>query len=58
MTVICTLHDLDLIERYASRVVALRDGALVFEGQPEEFDARTFREIYGEDAEPSSRLAG
>ncbi len=52
------LHDLDLIERYASRVVALRDGALVFEGQPEEFDARTFREIYGEDAEPSSRLAG
>ena len=58
MTVICTLHDIDLIERYASRVVALRDGKLVFEGRPEEFNSTTFREIYGEDAEPSSRLAG
>lgn len=58
MTVICTLHDIDLIERYATRVVALRDGRLVFEGQPEEFDGDTFHEIYGEDAEPTSRLAG
>lgn len=58
MTVMCTLHDIDLIERYATRVVALRDGKLVFEGQPEEFDGDTFRDIYGEDAEPSSRLAG
>lgn len=58
MTVMCTLHDIDLIERYATRVVALRDGKRVFEGQPEEFDGDTFREIYGEDAEPTSRLAG
>lgn len=58
MTVMCTLHDIDLIERYATRVVALRDGKLVFEGQPEEFDGDTFRQIYGEDAEPTSRLAG
>jgi len=58
MTVLCTLHDIDLIDRYASRVVALRDGKLVFEGQPESFDGDTFRQIYGEDAEPTSRLAG
>jgi phosphonate transport system ATP-binding protein len=58
MTVMCTLHDIDLIERYATRVVALRDGKLVFEGQPQSFDGDTFRQIYGEDAEPSSRLAG
>jgi len=58
MTVMCTLHDIDLIERYATRVVALRDGKLVFEGQPESFDGVTFRQIYGEDAEPTSRLAG
>ena len=58
MTVLCTLHDIDLIERYASRVVALRDGKLVFEGQPESFDGATFRQIYGEDAEPTTRLAG
>jgi phosphonate transport system ATP-binding protein len=57
MTVLCTLHDLDLIERYGTRVVALRDGKLVFEGRPEEFDAVTFRKIYGEEAELVGRLA-
>jgi phosphonate transport system ATP-binding protein len=57
MTVLCTLHDLDLIERYGTRVVALRDGKLVFEGLPEEFDADTFRKIYGEEAELVGRLA-
>jgi phosphonate transport system ATP-binding protein len=50
MTVLCTLHDIDLIERYATRVVALRDGQLVYEGEPTSFDAATFRQIYGEDA--------
>ncbi len=58
MTVLCTLHDLDLIERYGTRVVALRDGKLVFEGLPEEFDADTFHKIYGEEAELVGRLAG
>ena len=57
ITVICTLHDIDLIERYASRVIALRDGRLVYEGQPERFDAATFRQIYGEDAEQAGSLA-
>jgi phosphonate transport system ATP-binding protein len=50
MTVLCTLHDIDLIERYATRVVALREGRLVYEGEPTSFDAVTFRQIYGDDA--------
>ncbi len=54
MTVICSLHDIDLVERYATRLVALRDGRLMWEGKPGEFDRDTFREIYGEDAEPAS----
>ena len=54
LTVICSLHDLDLVERYATRLVALRDGRVVWEGLPAEFDQKTFREIYGEDAEPAS----
>ena len=56
MTVLCTLHDVDLIQRYATRLVALRDGRLVYEGGPGEFTADTFREIYGEDAEPTAGL--
>jgi phosphonate transport system ATP-binding protein len=56
MTVVCTLHDVDLIQRYATRLVALRDGELVYEGGPGEFTADTFREIYGEEAEPVAGL--
>jgi phosphonate transport system ATP-binding protein len=54
LTVICSLHDIDLVERYATRLVALRDGRLVWEGLPKDFDRGTFKEIYGEDAEPAS----
>ena len=55
LTVICSLHDIDLVERYATRLVALRDGHVVWEGMPGDFDRSTFKEIYGEDAEPASK---
>ncbi len=58
MTVLCTLHDVDLIRRYATRLIALRDGELVFEGHPDGFDKNTFRDIYGEDAEPAVGIDG
>jgi phosphonate transport system ATP-binding protein len=54
MTVMCSLHDIDLVHRYATRLVALRAGKLVWQGTPAEFDEGTFREIYGHDAEPAS----
>jgi phosphonate transport system ATP-binding protein len=54
LTVLCSLHDIDVVTRYATRLVALRDGRLVWEGAPEAFDQGTFREIYGEEAEPAS----
>jgi len=50
-TVICSLHFLDLVHRYATRVVALKDGVKVFEGFPKEIDRIRFKEIYGEEAE-------
>jgi phosphonate transport system ATP-binding protein len=52
LTVLCALHDVDLVARYATRLVALRDGRLVWEGEPAGFDRATFRTIYGEEAEP------
>jgi phosphonate transport system ATP-binding protein len=51
VTVICSLHFLDLVQRYADRVIALKDGKLVFEGLPHEIDDRRFKAIYGEEAE-------
>lgn len=56
LTVVCTLHDIDLIQRYATRLMALRDGRLVYEGDPSGFNAETFKDIYGEDAEPATGL--
>ncbi len=54
LTVLCSLHDIDLVTRYATRLIALRDGQLVWQGSPSNFDQKTFKEIYGQDAEPAS----
>ncbi|HEY5652160.1 MAG TPA: phosphonate ABC transporter ATP-binding protein [Acidimicrobiia bacterium] len=51
VTVLCSLHFLDLVHRYADRVVALNEGRVVFEGAPAEIDDAMFKEIYGQDAE-------
>ena len=51
MTVICSLHFLDLVHRYATRAIALKDGLLVFEGLPKEIDDAQFKQIYGKEAE-------
>jgi phosphonate transport system ATP-binding protein len=51
VTVLCSLHFLDLVHRYADNTIALKDGRLVFEGPPSEINDEKFKEIYGEEAE-------
>jgi len=51
VTILCSLHFLDLVHRYADRVVALNEGRLVFDGLPHEIDDERFKEIYGKEAE-------
>ena len=51
MTVICSLHFLSLARKYGTRVIALKDGKIVFDGTPGEIDEKKFKDIYGEDAE-------
>jgi phosphonate transport system ATP-binding protein len=50
VTIICNLHFLSLVRQYASRVIALKDGKLIYEGSPSEIDEEWFRTIYGEEA--------
>jgi len=50
-TVICNLHFLSLVRRYATRVIALKAGEIVYEGSPDEIDENWFKTIYGEEAE-------
>ena len=54
ITVICSLHYLDLVQKYATRVVGLKDGEIVYQGTREDIVALTdeeFKEIYGAEAE-------
>ncbi|MGH2582770.1 MAG: phosphonate ABC transporter ATP-binding protein [Anaerolineales bacterium] len=51
VTVLCSLHFLDLVHRYADHVVALNLGRVVFEGEPKKIDDVKFKEIYGQEAE-------
>ena len=50
-TVICNLHFLSLVRRYASRVIALKAGNIIYEGLPSEIDETWFKTIYGDEAE-------
>ncbi len=51
ITVMCSLHFLDLVHRYATRVIGLKAGELVFDGLPSELTRQRFKEVYGEEAE-------
>ncbi len=54
ITVLCSLHYLDLVQRYATRVIGLREGRLVYEGTSEDIRNITdaeFKHIYGEEAQ-------
>ncbi len=53
ISVLCSLHYLDLVQQYATRVIGLRDGRIVYRGTREEIRAMTdeeFKEIYGQEA--------
>jgi len=51
VTVLCSLHFLDLVHRYANRAIALNAGRLVYDGSPKGIDDAKFKDIYGQEAE-------
>jgi phosphonate transport system ATP-binding protein len=53
ITVLCSLHYLDLVQEYATRVVGLREGQIVYRGTRQDIRRMTdeeFEEIYGAEA--------
>ncbi|MBI9103633.1 MAG: phosphonate ABC transporter ATP-binding protein [Spirochaetales bacterium] len=53
ITIICSLHYLDLVQRYATRVVGLKDGEVVYKGTGDDIKKMTdeeFKDIYGQEA--------
>jgi phosphonate transport system ATP-binding protein len=54
ITILCSLHYLDLVQRYATRVIGLRDGRIVYRGTREDIRRMSdeeFKDIYGAEAE-------
>lgn len=47
ITIICNLHFLSLVRQYATRVIALQAGQIVYDGSPHEINETWFETIYG-----------
>ncbi len=47
--IVCNLHTLDTARRYCDRIIGMRAGRVVFDGQPEDLTTSAAREIYGAD---------
>ncbi|WP_209121271.1 phosphonate ABC transporter ATP-binding protein [Alkalihalobacillus sp. BA299] len=45
LTVI-NVHDVTLAKRYATRILALKNGELIFDGKPEDFTEKQYQETY------------
>jgi phosphonate transport system ATP-binding protein len=58
ITTIINLHFLDLARAYGKRLIGLRDGELVFDGDISDVDEETFRGIYGRSVTPDDLLEG
>lgn len=58
ITTIINLHFLDLARSYGKRLVGLRAGELVYDGDIADVSEETFREIYGRSVTPDDLLEG
>ena len=51
LTVLVTLHQVDYALRYCDRVVALKEGRIVYDGPPKTLDRDRLIDIYGPEFE-------
>lgn len=58
LTVVMSLHSVALARTYATRVIGLRDGKVVFDGTPAEASDERLRDIYGDEYAALSESAG
>jgi len=57
ITTVINLHYLDLAQEYGQRLIGLRDGLLVFDGQINDVTPETFTRIYGREIASGDVLA-
>lgn len=49
LTAIINIHDVPLAKMFAERIIGLKDGALVFDGPPDQLAGEVLTRIYGEE---------
>lgn len=47
ITVMCNLHTVDTARKYCDRIIGMRDGVVVFDGDAQQLDVAQMRHIYG-----------
>ncbi|WP_018758305.1 phosphonate ABC transporter ATP-binding protein [Paenibacillus terrigena] len=58
ITTIINLHFIDLAREYATRIIGLRAGEIVFDGSPEQATDEAFADIYGRSIRHDEMLGG
>ena len=58
MTVVVSLHQVDAAMKYCRRIIAMRDGAVVYDGPPAGLSQDRLRDIYGPEYEELGREIG
>jgi phosphonate transport system ATP-binding protein len=56
-TVIVNIHSVELAKHYATRIIGLQDGKLVFDGAPDELTDQKLKEIYKGNYNPREEIA-
>lgn len=56
LTVLINIHMMDLARQYATRIIGLRDGRLVYDGPSVEATDAVFEEIYGRPIQSHDQL--
>lgn len=54
---VINVHDVNLAKRYATRILALRQGELIFDGKPKDFGPQQYEETYGAEADREEFLS-
>lgn len=56
LTTLINLHLVDLAQTYATRIIGIRQGEIVFDGPAQNSTVKDFEEIYGRRIEPNDQL--
>ena len=51
ITILMNLHQVDIAIKYSDRLIGIREGSIVFDGDPKKLKKKTVAEIYGSDAD-------